>query len=86
MTHCYVTAENCVHQAVKPLGEGWHKHGDYTPWRYGKRETLAIINGSEWAWKRRMARKVWEFLDWGPALVKFDTAMAAQTERQVVGQ
>lgn len=58
--YAYVTAEHCVvKRAVLPgttigdrglpqsdgFGKPVSKHGDYSPWYAGKRETLEILNG-----------------------------------------
>ena len=50
-TYAYITTEACrLMDAVKPgsyIGRDEipvSKHGDYTPWTAGKRETLALIH------------------------------------------
>lgn len=50
-TYAYVTAECCkwvdaVLPGAEVGGRRVSKHGDYTAWCYGKRETLAIIGGN----------------------------------------
>ena len=50
MIYAYVTSETCRNRnAVRPGteidGRPVSKRGDYIPWPYGKRETLAIATG-----------------------------------------
>lgn len=49
-TYAYVTSENCaIRRAFLPgdeyKGEPVSRHGDLSPWRYGKRETAQIAKG-----------------------------------------
>lgn len=71
--YAYVKSECCtITDAVLPgsfVGrndEPVHKHGDYRPWQFGKRETLVMMNleGAHNAYRRRCARLVAELLDW----------------------
>ena len=73
-TYAYVKSECCTSRdAVLPgtfVGrnqEPVSRHGDYNPWYYGKRETLAIINQTATAANsdhRACARLVAELRDW----------------------
>jgi len=50
-TYAYVTAECCKRVDAELPGatvgnRPVSKHGDYSRWQYGKRETLAIIGGN----------------------------------------
>ena len=73
-TYAYVKSECCTSRdAVLPgtfVGrnqEPVSRHGDYNPWYYGKRETLAIINQTATAansYHRACARLVAELRDW----------------------
>jgi hypothetical protein len=72
--YAYVKSETCVSRgAVLPgslVGrnqEPVSRHGDYRPWWYGKRETLAIINQPATAansYHRQCARLVANLRDW----------------------
>lgn len=64
-TYAYVTSECCrVMDAVKPgafIGRDEipvSKHGDYTPWPHGKRETLAIAKDWKCTPYRRAAASI----------------------------
>ena len=73
-TYAYVKSETCTtREAVRPgslVGrnlEPVSKRGDYQRWPYGKRATLAIINGTATAataYQRQCARLVARLLDW----------------------
>jgi hypothetical protein len=73
-TYAYVKSECCTSlHAVLPgtfVGrneEPVSRHGDYNPWYYGKRETLAIIAQTATAansYHRACARLVAELRDW----------------------
>lgn len=73
-TYAWVKSETCtIRGAVLPgsfVGrneEPVSRHGDYIPWYYGKRETLAIISqpatGAN-SYHRQCARLVAELRDW----------------------
>ena len=72
--YAWVKSETCtIRDAVRPgsfVGrneEPVSKHGDYNPWYYGKRETLAIIGQTATAansYHRACARLVADLLDW----------------------
>ena len=61
MTYAYVTTECCVRRdAVAPGSYGRndepiHRNGDYTAWTRGKRETLAIIDGTHHCYRAAAA-------------------------------
>ena len=73
-TYAYVKSETCTSRyAVRPgsfVGrseEPVSRHGDYNPWYYGKRETLAIIAQPATAansYHRQCARLVAELRGW----------------------
>lgn len=72
-TYAYVSSETCIiRRAFRPGEEHprtWqpiHKHGDFTPWYFGKRETLALMNaeGAHNSYRRQAARLVAELLGW----------------------
>ncbi len=75
-TYAYVTTETCRNvSAEKPgafIGRDEipvSKHGDYTPWFHGKRETKAIITSYATPanrWKREAAREVAALHGWFP--------------------
>ena len=73
--YAYVTSETCTSRhAIRPgsfVGrnqEPVSRHGDYNPWPYGKRETLAIIahgcSDASQYYRFQCARLVSELLDW----------------------
>lgn len=67
--HAYVTHEACVRQsAVLPGdtvdGVRVSAHGDYWPWRHGKRETIKIKNTSPYSYMRLAARMVAILKEW----------------------
>jgi hypothetical protein len=72
MTYAYVTTETCRQRdAVRPgalIGQRDEtpvsRHGDYTAWRYGKRETLKLMVDGYTAYTRASARAVAELLGW----------------------
>ena len=73
--YAYVKSETCTSRgAVRPgscVGrneEPVSRHGDWNPWLYGKRETLAIVakgcaDASQY-YRFQCARLVAELLDW----------------------
>jgi hypothetical protein len=71
--YAYVKSETCtVRSAARPgsfIGrndEPVSKHGDYDPWPFGKRETLAMIDlpGAHNSYRRQAARLVADLLIW----------------------
>jgi hypothetical protein len=71
MTYAYVTTETCrLRDAVRPgtlIGRDEtpvSRHGDYTAWAYGKRETLRLMTDSDTAYKRESARAVAVMMGW----------------------
>jgi hypothetical protein len=73
-TYAWVKSETCVSRSAVLPGsrvgrndELVSRHGDYNPWYYGKRETLAIIAQKATAansYHRACARLVAELRDW----------------------
>ena len=67
-TYAYVTSETCSYTRAELPGETVSdrpvsRHGDYVPWRYGKRETVRILAiGSGWI--HRAARAVAMLYGW----------------------
>jgi hypothetical protein len=71
MTYAYVTTECCRQRdAVRPgalIGRDEipvSRHGDYTAWRHGKRETLRRMTDGDTAYTRDSARAVAIELGW----------------------
>jgi hypothetical protein len=71
MTRAYVSSECCRRiDAFRPGaevgGRPVSKHGDYSPWPYGKRETLAMLlpNSGVSMYRYRCARAVARVLGW----------------------
>ena len=72
--YAYVKSETCTSRAALWPGsflgrneEPISRRGDWNPWYYGKRETLAIINQTATAansYHRACARLVAELRDW----------------------
>lgn len=70
--YAYVSSETCtVRRALllgtnAPNGERVSKHGDYNPWPFGKKETLAMFDlpGAHNSYRRQAARLVADLLDW----------------------
>ena len=73
--YAWVSSETCTNRRAVRCGERAgrndelvSRHGDYNPWLYSKRETLAIIaSGCADArnyYRVQMARLVSELLDW----------------------
>ena len=69
--YAYVTTETCrLRDAVRPgalIGRDQtpvSRHGDYTPWPHGKRETLRRMADGDTAYQRESAREVAITLDW----------------------
>ena len=74
MIYAYVTSETCHTTSAEKrgayIGRGESpvsKHGDYSPWTRGKRETLAVLDttgAGTAAYNRRAARAVCDLLAW----------------------
>jgi hypothetical protein len=69
--YAYVTSECCrLRDAVRPgalIGRDEipvSRHGDYTPWPHGKRETLRRVADGDTAYKRESAQAVAIALGW----------------------
>jgi hypothetical protein len=69
--YAYVTTETCrVRDAVRPgalIGRDEipvSRHGDYTPWRYCKRDTLRLMTDGYTAYTRGSARAVAVLMGW----------------------
>lgn len=72
MTYAYVTTETCRIVSAEKRGaligrdeRPVSRHGDYAPWQYGKRETLAILRdiGTP-IYRYHAAKRVAELLGW----------------------
>ncbi len=70
-TYAYVTTETCrVMDAAKPGSFIGHdeipvaKHGDYTPWVAGKKETLKKASIGDTPYMRAAARAVAHLMGW----------------------
>lgn len=68
-TTAYVTTETCrSRDAVRPgawIGERRvSRHGDYQPWPYGKRQTLALASDGQTPYLRGSARAVARLMGW----------------------
>jgi hypothetical protein len=71
MTYAYVTDEYClVRHAVRPgalIGRDEipvSRHGDYTAWPHGKRETLRRMTDGDTVYQRGSARAVAVTMGW----------------------
>jgi hypothetical protein len=69
--YAYVTTETCrLRDAVRPgalLGRDEipvSRHGDYTAWPHGKRETLRLMADGDTAYTRASARAVAGLMGW----------------------
>jgi hypothetical protein len=71
--YAYVKSETCISRDaclpgsfVGKNNEPVYRHGDWNPWRYGKRETLSMLNlpGAHNSYRREAARLVADLLDW----------------------
>ena len=68
-TTAYVTTETCrARDAVRPgawiANRRVSRHGDWQPWYYAKRETLALASDGQTAYLRGSARAVARLMEW----------------------
>ena len=70
-TYAYVRAETCRYIDAVPPGsyvgrnlEAVPTHGDWNPWRHGKRETLRLIASGATPYTRKCAAVVADLLGW----------------------
>lgn len=78
----YVTTETCrVRDAVRPgtsVGRDQvpvSRHGDYSPWTYGKHETLALIDDGT-TYQSQTAQAVARLMGWRPGITATATFLA----------